>query len=294
MTSSKTIKPTLIGSTAILMWATLALFTTGSGDIPPFQLTAISFSIAFIIGWFYCWQKGERLWQHLALPVSVWLVGIAGLFGYHFFYFMALRNAPAVEASLIAYLWPLLIVLFSALLPGEKLRWFHSVGAGLGFIGAVLLVTKGEGFSFERQYGLGYLCAFVCALTWSSYSVASRWLGAVPTDAVGGFCGVTAILALICHLLFEEMVWPIGWEWGAILLLGLGPVGTAFFTWDYGVKKGDIKLLGALSYTAPLLSTILLVIFDVAEPTWVLGVACVLIVGGALLAAGDFFRKKPV
>lgn len=286
------IKPTLIGFTAILMWATLALLTTLSGVIPPFQLTAMSFTIAFLIGVLFWWHKGGNVLQHLKLPMKAWLLGTFGLFGYHFFYFIALQNAPAVEASLIAYLWPLLIVLFSALLPGERLRWFHVAGASMGFIGAGLLVTRGSGLAFEAQYAIGYLAALVCALTWSSYSVLSRRFGSIPTDAVGGFCGMTAILAWFCHALFEQTVLPIGWQWGAIFCLGLGPVGLAFFTWDYGVKHGNIKVLGSLSYTAPMLSTLLLIGVGLADATWVLGIACIFIIGGAILAAGDFLKRS--
>lgn len=284
------IKPTLIGSTAILMWATLALLTKMSGSTPPFQLTAMAFTIAFCIGLALWLKQGGSIVRHLQLPSAVWAVGILGLFGYHFFYFVALQHAPAVEASLIAYLWPLLIVLFSALLPGETLRWFHGAGAIAGFIGAGLLVTGGGALSFNLHYGLGYLAALVCALTWSSYSVFSRRFGSIPTNAVGGFCGVTALLAWVCHGLFEPTVIPVGGEWLAIACLGLGPVGLAFFTWDYGVKHGDIKLLGALSYMAPLLSTLLLVISGLAGATWVVGAACLLIVGGAVLAAGDMMN----
>ncbi len=282
-------KPTLIGFSAVLMWATLALLTDLSGTVPPFQLTAMAFTIAFLIGVMAWVRAGGNVLRHLRLPWRVWGLGVGGLFGYHFFYFMALRQAPAVEASLIAYLWPLLIVFFSALLPGERLRWFHGAGAIAGFLGAGLLVTKGEGFSFDAQYTTGYLAALVCALTWAGYSILSRYFGAIPTNAVGGFCGATAVLAWVCHGLFETTVVPVGWEWVAIIALGLGPVGLAFFTWDYGVKRGNIRVLGALSYAAPLLSTLLLIAFGRAEATAVVGLACGLIVGGALLATLDFF-----
>jgi drug/metabolite transporter (DMT)-like permease len=274
------------------MWATLALLTALSGAAPPFQLTAMSFSLAFLIGLGLWLRQGGRILDRLRLPPIVWGVGVFGLFGYHFFYFIALRNAPAVEASLIAYLWPLLIMLLSALLLGERLRWFHLAGGLAGFVGASLLVTRGQSLSFDPQYSLGYLAAGVCALTWSSYSVLSRRFGAVPTDSVGGFCGATAVLAFVCHLLFEQTVWPVGGQWLAILALGLGPVGAAFFTWDYGVKRGNIRVLGALSYGAPLLSTVLLVLFGLADPSWVLALACLFIVGGAVLAAGEFVKRR--
>jgi drug/metabolite transporter (DMT)-like permease len=313
MTSSP--RATLIGSTAILLWGTLATLTVLSGDIPPFQLLAMAFTLATLIG--FAWPgEGERpppadhqppaeegrqttangspatasgRWPAAGvqrLPLKVWALGIYGLFGYHFAYFMALRLAPPVEASLIAYLWPLLIVLMAALLPGERLGARQVGGALAGFAGAALLVARGGGLRFDGQYALGYAFALACAVIWSSYSVLSRRAGHVPTRAVAGFCAATAALALLCHLLFETTVWPAGWQWAAVVALGLGPVGVAFYVWDYGVKHGNIQTLGVLAYGAPLLSTLLLVAVGLAEPSWTLAAACVLIVGGAAIARG--------
>jgi drug/metabolite transporter (DMT)-like permease len=285
MASPTPTQATSVGFTAILMWATLALLTKLCGPIPPFQLTAMAFTLAFGVGvGFWVWGGGHP-WRYLKLPAVVWVVGLFGLFGYHFFYFLALRHAPAVEASLIAYLWPLLIVLMSAGLPGERLGWGHGLGASLGFLGAGLLITQGQGLSLRAEYATGYLSALVCAFTWSSYSVLSRHFGTIPTQSVGGFCGVTALLAWICHGLWETPVWPVGWQWLAVLALGIGPVGLAFFTWDYGVKHGHLRLLGTLSYLAPLLSTLLLVVAGLAEPSWRLLLSSGLIVGGAWLAS---------
>jgi drug/metabolite transporter (DMT)-like permease len=190
-------------------------------------------------------------------------------------------------------MWPLLIVLFSALLPGERLRWWHIAGALAGMAGSVLLVTDGGRVVFQPEYALGYLSAGACALTWSTYSVLSRKFGAVPTDTVGWFCGASAVLGLLAHLAFETTVWPQDTgQWLAILALGLGPVGAAFFTWDIGVKHGDIRALGVFAYAAPLISTLLLIAFGQGEATGIVAGACALIVGGALLAARDMFRRK--
>ena len=119
---------------------------------------------------------------------------------------------------------------------------------------------------------------------WAGYSVLSRRFGAVPTDAVAGFCLATALLSLLCHLAFERTVWPAGTQWLAVAALGIGPVGAAFYVWDIGVKRGDIRLLGVLSYAAPVLSTLILVAAGYAEPSSALGVACALIVLGAVTA----------
>lgn len=285
-------KATLIGFTAILMWSFLALMTAASGTMPPFQLSAITFAIGSLPGILLFIARPARL-KELRQPPTVWLAGVGGLFGYHFLYFTALRNAPAVEAGLIAYLWPLFIVVGSALLPGEKLGWHHIVGALAGLAGTVLIIGK-NGFAFDPAYSLGYFTAFLCAFTWAGYSLISRKFEKVSTDVVTGFCLATSILSLFCHLALETTVWPdTASQWAAVVGLGLLPVGLAFYVWDYGVKNGDIQILGASSYAAPLLSTLILIIFGFGELSVRIGLSCLLITGGAVLAARDMvFRNK--
>jgi drug/metabolite transporter (DMT)-like permease len=286
-------RATLIGFSAVAMWALLALLTDASGQVPPFLLSAITFAIGTCVG------LAARLVmpapaRSQKVPSQVWVIGIAGLFGYHFFYFTALRNAPAVEASLIAYLWPLLIVLGSALMPGERLAWNHVVGALLGLAGTFLIVTKGGALAFDARYAFGYAMAAVCALLWSAYSLLSRRFPSVPTSIVTWFCAATSALSLICHLLLEKTVLPDGLgQWLAVIGLGLMPVGAAFYAWDIGVKRGNIQVLGAASYAAPLLSTLVLIAAGVAEPSLRILAACVLITGGAALAAKSLLMRKP-
>lgn len=294
---SATLRATLVGAVAVLLWGTLAPFTAASGAVPPFQLLAIAFAAGFLPGlakWLLLARRGKGRLVLVALrqPARIWLIGIGGLFGFHLLYFLSLRHAPPAEANLINYMWPLLIVLFSAMLPGERLRWFHVMGALAGLVGAGLLVTGGGLGSFRSEHALGYGIACGSALVWSGYSLASRRFAHVPTDTVAGFCLATALLAGATHLLLEQTVWPQGWQWLAVLGLGLGPVGLAFYVWDYGVKHGDIQALGALAYGAPLISTILLVLFGWTEGRWYLWVACLLIVGGAALASLDMLQTR--
>lgn len=284
------LRGTVVGLTAIVMWSTLATLTSFCKMVPPFQLTAMAFTIATVMGFLWMKNAGHGIEDLFRLPFNAWVLGVSGLFGFHFFYFMALRKAPVVQASLISYLWPLFIVLFSALLPGERLRWYHVGGTVAGFLGAALIATGGRSFSFSQGDAVGYGFACLCAITWSGYSILSRLFKEVPSYAISGFCAVTALLAFVCHLLFEESVAPSGFGWIAILCLGLGPVGGAFFAWDVGVKTGSIKVLGALSYAAPLLSTLLLLALGMATPGWAVSGACFLIVGGSLLASGDMLR----
>lgn len=275
---------TLIGFTAVLLWALLALFTVGSAPVPPLQLNAICFAIGGTLG--LVWIGATGGFAVLGgVSWRVYAFGTAGLFGYHFLYFSALRAAPAAEAGLIAYLWPLLIVLFSGLLPGERLRAGHVAGALISFAGAALIVSGGAG-GFDPAYLPGYGLALLCALTWSGYSVLSRLLGSTPTASVAVFCLASATLSGLGHLALEDTAWPATpTGWAAVIGLGLGPVGLAFYVWDVGVKRGDIQLLGVGSYAAPLLSTLALILAGIARPSWPLILAAVLITGGAALAA---------
>ena len=222
-------------------------------------------------------------------------MGIGGLFGYHLIYFTAIRITPAVEVSLIAYLWPLFLVVFSTFLPNEKLHRHHVVGVIMGLSGAGLIISKGNISGVFQNFSFGHLLAFICAVIWASYSVLSRRFRNAPVELVSGFCLATAALSLIAHLVFETTVWPqLPTQWLAVLGLGLLPVGLAFYTWDYGVKHGDIMVLGAASYAAPLLSTLVLVSVGHTIFTWIISAGCLLITAGAVIAAKDMISKKPI
>jgi drug/metabolite transporter (DMT)-like permease len=282
---------TLIGLTAILMWSLLAVLAVATGKIPAFQLAAMTFAIGATVG-SLSWIGRPDAVAALRQPPVAWIVGVGGLFGYHALYFLALRFAPPAEAGLLNYLWPLLIVLFSSLLPGERLALHHVIGAMLGLIGTVLLFAGSAG-GFAPGEVPGLIAAFVAAFVWATYSVLSRRLKSVPTDAVAGFCLATALLAAAVHELLEVTVWPdTAVQWLAISALGVGPVGAAFYAWDIGMKRGDIRVLGAASYATPLLSTLFLILAGFAKPSANIAISAVLIAGGGLIAAKDMIRRR--
>src|SRR5580693_2508853 len=283
---------TLIGLTAILMWSLLAVMTVATGTIPAFQLAAMTFAIGALVG-LLTWIGRPEAIRALAQPPRAWIVGVGGLFGYHALYFLALRFAPPAEAGLLNYLWPLLIVLFSAALPGERLKPHHIVGALLGLAGTVLLLAGNIGGGFAAGQVPGLIAAFVAAFVWATYSVMSRKLKSVPTDAVAGFCLATSLLAALVQGAIETTVWPETLLQSlAIIALGVGPVGAAFYAWDIGMKRGAIRVLGAASYATPLLSTAFLIMAGFAKPSAGIVIAAVLIAGGGLIAARDMIWRK--
>jgi len=287
-----------LGLIAVLLWASLATLTVLAKGIPPLQLEAMSFAIGAAIGLGYLLAVPTVRHELRLLTWPAMLLGVGGLLGYHFFYFVSLGSAPPLQANLLNYTWPLFIVLFSARLPGEqgKLRWNHLAGASVALVGAVLAITKGR-FDAADFSGaaLGYSAAFAASLTWASYSVLSRLFVGVPSSAVTIYCAVTALGAALGHGVVEETVWPLSAsQWMAIGLLGLGPVGLAFYVWDYGCKHGDLRVLGAAAYFAPLLSSAMLMALGLAEATAAIWIAASLITIGALLAAKDLLSSGAI
>ncbi len=282
--------PTFIGSIAILMWSTLALLTVGAKNIPPFELITICFSVSFLIGLLWCFKNNINLFKNLNHPFHVWAIGVGGLFGYHLFYFLALKYAPPLESNLINYLWPLLIVVFSSFLPNEKLHVNHIIGVICGLIGTIFIFLDKGDFS-KFSFHIGYIYALLAAFTWSGYSVISRKFAQIPSFLVAGFSLVVAVFSLMFHLAFEQSVIPTTNELGQAILLGLAPVGGAFYLWDVGVKKGNIQLLGTLCYSIPLISSLFLILFGYAKGSINIFIACFFIVLGSFISSKKYKNK---
>jgi drug/metabolite transporter (DMT)-like permease len=272
-------KATLCGVGAIALWASLALLTVETGRIPPFQLLAMTFGIASLLG--FGKMAVDRDFSPLKQPFIVYFHGFCGLFLYHLCFFLALRTLPPATALLINALWCLLIVLFSALLPGGKLRANHVIGAFIGLAALVILVGN-----IDIKSPLGLFYALSCAFIWSIYSVTAKLIQDVPTESVAGFCLVTAIAAILCHVTLEQGIYSLTLrEIISVLLIAVGPMGLAFYLWDFAGKHGNLPFIGAISYAAPVFGTVLLVIFGHSPWSVKLIIAAGLIVLSAIIAS---------
>jgi drug/metabolite transporter (DMT)-like permease len=273
-------KADLLTLGAVLLWATLASLATLLSDIPPFLLTGIGLLIGAAVS-LPALRSGLTPWK---IPVRTVLIGVYGLFGYHFMLFLALQTAPAVEANLVNYLWPLLIVLLSPLFTKSlKLNLRYVLAALSGFAGAVIAITYNSSGLESSSIEIGYLFALAAAVIWATYSLATTKVAIFPTASIGLFALVSGLLALGAHFVFEPAAYISSSDWVLLVLLGAGPLGGAFYLWDAALKIGDPRRIGLLAFLTPLLSTVLLVLVSGDSLSWQLLVATALIVGGALL-----------
>ena len=265
---------------AIVLWASLAALGVALAHVPPFLLTGLS----LLVGSAIALPLSGFDWRQWKVPPATLALGIYGLFGFHFLLFIALRHAPPVQANLINYLWPLGIVVMAPLfLPGVSLAKRHVLAALLGFAGAALAIL-GRGGSAEVVWAWGYIPAAASAFIWASYSLLTKRARPFPTAAIGSFALASGLLSLVCHALLEPTVALTGRDWLLIALLGLGPLGGAFFLWDAALKRGDARQIGVLSFLTPLLSTLTLLLVRGETPSVTVAIAAALIVGAAVIA----------
>ena len=272
---------TLYGLMAIGLWGTLALLGTVTANIPAFQLLSLCFTLSAIIVIIKRIAVKKPVFTKPTLTLKQWLIGIIGLFGFHFCYFMALKFAPVIEVSLIVYLWPLLL---ATLVANKQSRFRALIGGCLGFIGIAFIIVGNSELTLNSEYRIGYLLAVICAIIWGSYS----WFLSTSNNDVEDIAWLSAavaLLALIAHWQFETSNWSFSVaEWGGILLLGLGPVGGAFYLWDIALKKGNQQLLASLSFSTPLISSVILAIAGFNAWSTNIIIALALILSGAIIA----------
>ena len=239
---------------AVILWGSLAALGASLSHIPPLLLTGIG----LLIGGLVSLPLAKFDLKRLRVSRSALLLGVYGLFGYHAALFAGLQNAPSVQANLVNYLWPLLIVVLAPIfIRGTTLTLRHVIAAMVGFIGAGLAILSGT--ELVSGFAIGYVFVFFAAIFWSTYSLLSNRV-AFKTTAVGTFGFVSGALAIAAHLIFEPATTIQLTDWPLLIALGLGPLGGSFYLWAYALKNGSPQRVGLIAFLTPLISTTLLLV----------------------------------
>ena len=111
-------------------------------------------------------RSGFRVYQ----PFKIILKGILGFLSY-LAYYLSLASLPLIDAVTITFTAPILVVIFSSILVGERVglrRWLATLA---GFVG-VLIAVGFEG----RLANIAIAFAFLAALTYALNSVMARYI----------------------------------------------------------------------------------------------------------------------
>jgi len=274
----------LSGLFTIIMWSASGLLLALTKGIPAFQLALFTLPFPFIVTALRWYIRKENWRAHFAHPWYVYAVGTSGLGGYTILWYLGFKHAPVFQANLLNYMWPFLILVFSAVILKQKLTWVQLVGTALAFLGLLLLFTEKSGVDMSaglilhNEYIWGYISAFAGAVVWALYSVLVRKIPCFGSDVIAICCLYAGVPILIAHLALEDFVMPSDkFVWMG--LIGLLLTRVSYLFWNFAMKYGRIETVVSVSYFTPIFSSVLLIVFQYAQNV---GTSALLILCGCL------------
>ena len=281
----KSLRHTGLGALAILSWGTLGALGAYSASLPPYLVLPLCFGIAAGLGLVICAAMGKAPASRLAY--GVWMFA-ALLAAYHLAYLEAIHHAAPIPVSLINYLWPACLIILGNAFFKLSSGWRGYFGAALGFLGVAVLIG-GNGIRLQSSEAVGYALAFLGAVLWALFSNLRR---VEVRDSAASLTTICAGASVVCGVLWVAH----GATWAAldtydiliVLGLGLGPAGGAFFLWDLGMRHGQAAFLSVLGYSAPVFSTLLMLLLGMGTASWQLIAAIgVITLGGTIVHGGS-------
>lgn len=265
---------TAFGALAILAWSGYGVLLSSNQATPPFLSMAIVFTFAALTLLLWRFAKGEGLHGLFPIPRATLALGFVGLFGSNVLYpvSLALGGQP-VSVNIAALSWPAFMALFIVIFRVARATWLDGVATVVGFLGVVLLATKGQGLSLDWAV----LPAFVGAICWAALSALRTRVPAGPRDAMVHFVGTSAIACWLIVILYEGFMLPPSDEFIRLAIVGILPVGLANYMWDIATRNGDPVLLAGMSFLEPVASTALIALILSRPVGWSDGGALALI-----------------
>jgi drug/metabolite transporter (DMT)-like permease len=280
--------PTLAGLLALAVWSTFGVMFLFVKTLPVFEVLGVVFFMAYACFTILQLMRKENICSYWHQPFSYYAFWLAGAGLYTVLIYIAFKMAPIFEANILNYLWPILLVLFAALIYKDPLPLNRIIGMMLGFAGAVIILVPPHGEALFLNFSAGHFIAILAAIVWALYSVLTR-----NRNYPQGFqAPMFLILSLICfvvHLGFENTVMPDLKEW--VFLFLLGGLRISYALWDYGMKKGNVTLLASMSYFLPLISSVFLISFGERPAHPLIGLGAALIIAGCLTVNADKIRR---
>jgi drug/metabolite transporter (DMT)-like permease len=241
---------------AILCWASLPV-ATGSGldSLRTEELLLYSFSSGALFLYLLDLLRTRSPVVHLPNGKTC-LLGVWGIFFYHYVYYLALERAPIAEAAILATTWSFWIVVFSSLIRFKRLKTSIMLTALVCLAGAGLVIGSGKNILFEGRYLSGYLLALGCGVIWSSFSIGLSLIRP-QKEFMTIFMLMGALLSLLLYLATGPHAIPSPQALAAAVYLGCVPLGLSFFLWNRAVVGGNMVVIGYLSYLTPPLAVLM-------------------------------------
>lgn len=274
----------LFGLAAVLLWSTVATaFKITLSEFTPGQMLFVASVVSVLVLSVICALKGtlrQLTSIFLSNPLYFLLLGLINPFAYYLILFKAYDLLPASQAQPLNYSWAITLTLMAAVFLGQKIRKQDWLACALGYLGVLVIATKGDllALSFESPLGVGL--ALLSTLLWASYWILNAKNKADPI--------IVVLLGFMVSLPFSAtLIWYEGIQWATISIkgwiavsyVGLFEMGITFVLWLTALKKtSNTAKVSNLIFLSPFISLILLsqILGEIIYPSTIIGLILIL------------------
>ena len=221
------------------------------------------------------------------------LIGFLNPFLYYAVLFKAYSLLPAQIAQPLNYLWPVVLVLLSAPLLGEKLKLISVVSLLVGFVGVYVISTQGDLFGFKVNEPLGVLLAAGSSVIWAlSWILNQKDKRNEQTKLFWNFL-FGFFYIFISVVLFSELKLPEIKGIAAVIYVGFFEMGITFFLWMKALHLTERNdNISNLIFLSPFSALIFIHFILKEEIYYTTLIGLVLIVAGIFIQRIRFKSKK--
>lgn len=220
---------------------------------------------------------------------EMFLLGFLGNYLYYIFLYGALARTTASEGFILAYTWPMLVLVLSFVILKEKVTVKKLVGITISFLGIIIITTKGNLLDFNFTSTSGNILAIIGAFVFALFSVLGKKYNFDQTIGVFIYFFSALIFITPTLFIFSQFVWPSSEVLPWIIYNGIFVNGISYIFWFKALENGETHIISNLLYLTPFISLIYIAIFLKEKILISSIVGLIVIVSGVLL---QYFKVK--
>ena len=290
--------PYLVVSMLLILWGSFAAVSKLIlNDLDSFQLQSYMFGSATIVMTIILVAKGNmRKLRDISIKeyIRLFLYAIPA-FTYYFFYILALKLIPAVEASMLHYIFPVMIVVFSIPINGEKLDAMKVSSILLGLLGMIIIITKGDISNIKMSNIFGDFLALGAAISWGIFSNFGKKNKIDIHISNYIFMITNFLLSTISVIIFSGFTLPTPTGFVGVVWLGITNIVVCYYLWFKALKLTSTTLIASITFVTPFI-TLLFIVFFLGEKIYLIQILGLLVIflGIALQNMIQLFKRKKV
>lgn len=256
-------------------------------DLGPLTTTLLRYMVAllFLSSLLLHYRRSALVLRRRDIA-PVLLLGLFGIVGYHYFFFLSLRYTEVANTAIINALSPVLTGVAAAVLIKERLSRGNYAGLVVAFLGVLILLSDG---SFETilavRFNKGDLLMLLSVTSWVVYAFLIRSM----LDRYSGFTLTfyATLFGVLMLLFLAPQEAPLGEIQAisrasllAVLYMGIGGSGLGYLLYNLSIREIGATRTSSFVYSViPLMVAVLALLFfqQSITPTMIASMVLILV-----------------